>query len=128
MPDDERPTVALGHDHPYDAELAVFGADMDALARLAEAGGGALLDGSGTEGPAALIEAPEEERVMRSLRTPLLAAALILYLLSLLFLRLPDHSVGATVTRPERKRRRWGSRARSMHPDAPSDNKTKEAA
>lgn len=123
MPEDERPTVAIGHDHPYDMELAVFGADMDALARLAEAGGGALL-----EGPAALVEAPEEERVMRSLRTPLLAAALLFYLLGLLLLRLPDHSVGATITRPERKRRRWGSRARSMHPDAPREKKTKEAA
>ncbi|HJL18445.1 MAG TPA: VWA domain-containing protein [Sandaracinaceae bacterium LLY-WYZ-13_1] len=121
MPGDERPTVAVGHDHPYDPELAVFGRDAAELARLAAAGGGRVL-----ERPAQLVEAVEEEAVMRSLRTPLLAAALVLYLLGLLLLRLPDHSVGAMVVRPERKRRRWGSRRRSMHPEPPSE--TKEAA
>jgi hypothetical protein len=57
-----------------------------------------------------LIESVEDEAVMRSMRTPLLAIALGLYLLGLLFLRLPDHSVSATVVRPERKRTRWGNR------------------
>ena len=42
-----------------------------------------------------------------------------MYLLGLLLLRLPDHSVGATVVRPERKRRRWGRERKSMHPDEP---------
>ncbi|MBX3273966.1 MAG: VWA domain-containing protein [Sandaracinaceae bacterium] len=112
MPVDERPTVAVGHDRPYDPELAVFGADHAELARLAAAGGGRVLDA-----PGAIAESVEEEGVTRTLRTPLLAAALGLYLLGLLLLRLPDHSVGATVTRAERSR--WGRKRRSLAPDEP---------
>ena len=121
LPEDERPTGAIGHDRPYDPELAVFGSDVPALERLAAAGGGELL-----EAPVAILDDVEEARVMRSLRTPLLAAALVLYLLGLLLLRLPDHSVGLTVTRPERKGRRWGSRRRSMHPEPPTETKKTE--
>jgi Mg-chelatase subunit ChlD len=117
MPGDERPTAAVGHDRPYDPELAVFGSDAAELERLAEAGGGRVL-----ERAAQIVEAVEEAPVMRSLRTPLLAAALALYLLGLLLLRLPDHSVGATVVRPERRRRRWGRERRSMHPE-PTDRR-----
>ncbi|MEZ4337689.1 MAG: VWA domain-containing protein [Sandaracinaceae bacterium] len=76
MPLDERPTVAVGFDRPYHPELAVFGTDRAELARLAAAGGGQVLDT-----PAAALEEVEEEGVMRSLRTPLLAAALLMYLL-----------------------------------------------
>ena len=121
MPTDERPTVAIGHDRPYAPELAVFGSDLAELRRLAAAGGGAVL-----EAPATIVEGVEEEAVMRSLRTPLLAAALLMYLLGLFLLRLPDHSVSATVTRPKRARRRWGKR-RSLVPKEPEEKK-KEAA
>lgn len=119
MPGDERPTVAVGHDRPYDPELSLFGTHRAELERLAAAGGGGVLDELG-----AIVGAVDEESVMRSLRTPLLAAALLMYLLGLLLLRLPDHSVGATVVRPERKRRRWGRERKSMHPEEPK----KEAA
>ncbi len=113
MPSDERPTVAVGFDRPYDLELSTFGSDPAALARLAAAGGGRVLDD-----PAELLANVEAQPVMRSLRIPLLAAALFFYLLGLLLLRLPDHSVGAMVVRPERvRRRRWG-RARASRPPA----------
>jgi Ca-activated chloride channel family protein len=113
MPNDERPTVALGFDRPYDPEIAVFGAHRAELERLADAGGGRLLDRLEQ-----IVESVEDEAVMRSLRTPLLAVALALYLLGLFLLRLPDHSVGATIVRPERKRRRWGKR-KSIEPPKP---------
>ena len=78
----------------------------------------------------AILERVEEEPVMRSLRTPLLAAALFMYLFGLFLLRLPDHSVSATITRPQRKRR-WGKR-RSLAPEPPRasrpPNTDKEAA
>jgi len=122
MPIDERPTVAVGHDRPYDPELSVFGSDRAELSRLAAAGGGEVLDA-----PEAIVEAVEEEAVMRSLRLPLLVAALLMYLLGLFLLRLPDHSVSATVTRPERRRRAWGKR-HSIHPEEPKDDERKEAA
>lgn len=124
MPQDERPTVAVGHDQPYDPELRLFGTNQAELERLAAAGGGRVL-----ETPAAILEAVEEEPVMRSIRTPLLAAALLLYLLGLFLLRLPDHSVSATVTRPQRQKRRWAKR--NSAPPPPRDSqlpKTKEAA
>ncbi|MCB9596528.1 MAG: VWA domain-containing protein [Sandaracinaceae bacterium] len=110
MPLDERPTVAVGYDRPYHPELAVFGSDLAELRRLAAAGGGAVLDS-----PDAVLEDVEEQGVMRSLRSPLLFAALFFYLLGLFLFRLPDHSVSATVTRPQRTRR-WGKR-RSLMPD-----------
>jgi len=122
MPIDERPTVAVGHDRPYDPELSVFGSDRAELSRLAAAGGGEVLDA-----PEAIVEAVEEEAVMRSLRLPLLVAGLLMYLLGLFLLRLPDHSVSATVTRPERRRRAWGKR-HSIHPEEPKDDERKEAA
>lgn len=123
MPGDERPTAAVGHDRPYDPELAVFGSDRAELERLAAAGGGRVLDEV-----AQIVEGIEEQPVMRPLRTPLLAAALAMYLLGLLLLRLPDHSVGATVVRPERKRRRWDNPRRSRDPDPPTQNARRVAA
>jgi len=124
-PVDERPTVALGFDRPYHPELSVFGSDAAELRRLAAAGGGSVLS-SASE----ILDDVEEQAVMRSLRTPLLAAALFMYLLGLFLLRLPDHSVSATVTRPKRKRR-WGKR-RSLTPEEPRASRpsidTKEAA
>lgn len=123
MPTDERPTVALGFDRPYDPEIAVFGENRAELERLAAAGGGAVL-----ETPAAIVEGVEEEGVMRSLRTPLLAGALFMYLFGLLLLRLPDHSVGATVVRPQRKRRRWGSRRSTTPPEPRARDEESQAA
>ena len=117
MPNDERPTVAIGFDRPYHPEIALFGAQRAELERLAAAGGGQVL-----ERARAIVESVEEQSVMRSLRMPLLATALGLYLLGLLLLRLPDHSVSATVVRPERARRRWGAR-KSVEPPKPPMNK-----
>src|SRR5690606_11914783 len=114
MPSDERPTVAVGFDRPYHPELAVFGTDRAELERLAAAGGGAVLDRA-----EAILERVDEQAVMRSMRTPLLALALGLYLLGLLLLRLPDHSVSATVVRPERARRRQWDRRSSVPPVKP---------
>ncbi len=120
MPSDERPTVAIGFDRPYHPELSVFGSNAAELERLAAAGGGRVLSRAET-----ILERVEAEAVMRSMRTPLLALALALYLLGLLLLRLPDHSVSATVVRPERARRRkWGQRS-SVEPPKP---RAKEAA
>lgn len=119
MPSDERPTVAVGFDRPYHPELALFGSDPVELERLAAAGGGRVL-----QRVDAILERAEEQSVMRSMRAPLLAVALALYLLGLLLLRLPDHSVSATVVRPERARRRWGQRS-SVEPPKP---RAKEAA
>jgi Ca-activated chloride channel family protein len=119
MPIDERPTVAVGFDRPYDPELSLFGSNRAELERLAAAGGGRVLDRVD-----AIVEEVEERSVMRSVRTPLLAGALALYLLGLLLLRLPDHSVSATVVRPERSKRRWSGRT-SGAPPAP---RVKEAA
>ena len=116
MPSDDRPTVALGFDRPYPVELAEFGGHLTELERLAAAGGGNVL-----ERAEQVLENVEEESVMRSLRTPLLVGALVLYLLGLLLLRLPDHSVGVTVVRPERKRRRWGKMRRTSVPPPPND-------
>ena len=120
MPVDERPTVAIGFDRPYHPELAVFGTDLAELRRLAAAGGGQVL-----ESPDAIdtiVAQIDPQPVMRSLRTPLLVLALLMYLFGLFLLRLPDHSVSATVTRPKR-RRRWGKR-RSIAPDAPRREST----
>ncbi|MCZ7685337.1 MAG: VWA domain-containing protein [Sandaracinaceae bacterium] len=86
MPSDERPTVAIGFDRPYHPELSVFGSNAAELERLAAAGGGRVLSRAET-----ILERVEEQAVMRSMRTPLLAVALALYLLGLLLLRLPDH-------------------------------------
>ncbi|MGE0784195.1 MAG: VWA domain-containing protein [Sandaracinaceae bacterium] len=126
MPADERPTVAVGFDRPYDPELRLFGSNQPELERLAAAGGGAVL-----EGPAAIVDAVDEQAVMRSIRTPLLAAALVLYLLGLFLLRLPDHSVSATVVRPERQRRRWAKRNSAPPPresQVPKEPKSNEEA
>ncbi|MGF1469742.1 MAG: VWA domain-containing protein [Sandaracinaceae bacterium] len=103
MPDDDGPTAAIGHARPFDPELATFGVVPEALERLAEVGGGAVLDE-----PAAVVGAVPSATVLRSLRLPLLTGALGLYLRGVLLLRLPDPSVGATVTRPERRRRGGG--------------------
>ncbi|HEY8431621.1 MAG TPA: VWA domain-containing protein, partial [Sandaracinaceae bacterium] len=120
MPSDDRPSVAVGFDRPYHPELAVFGTDRAELERLAAAGGGAVL-----ERPEAILERVEPLGVMRSMRTPLLALALGLYLLGLLLLRLPDRSVSATVVRPERARRRRWDRRSSV---PPAKGRAKEAA
>lgn len=99
MPEDVEPSVALSDEEPYDAELMAFGVDHASLERLAELGGGRVL-----ERPDALLSAPAPIPSMRSLRTPLLLSAILLYLLSLLFLRLPDRALSRAVEaeRPSR--------------------------
>ncbi|MFN7702483.1 MAG: VWA domain-containing protein [Deltaproteobacteria bacterium] len=117
LPEDVEPAVAEGDARPYDAELAAFGPDEASLARLAVIGGGALL-----EAPLAILEEARPVSAMRSLRTPLLALALVLYLLSLLLLRWPDRAL-ATGFEVERSSRIPQPSRRSVPPA-----ETKEAA
>ena len=87
MPSDPAPTAADGDETPYPERLRAFGPDRDALARLAALGGGRLLATPAevfAPGPPAVVPWP--------LRTALLASALLVYLLSLLVLRLPGQS------------------------------------
>jgi hypothetical protein len=84
MPSSLEPTVAGGSEMPYANELRTFGTDAPMLAAIANAGGGRVIS--------RLDEAFENvrgERVMRDVRTPLLATALMLYLLGILALRAP---------------------------------------
>jgi hypothetical protein len=93
MPWDPDPTAAAGEDRSYPEELGAFGPDREALAALAKLGGGRVLR--------SLEEAfapPAAELVPRAVRTPLLAAALLLYLLSLLLLRWPEKRARGTAT------------------------------
>lgn len=91
-PDDgEDPVAAVAVDAPYPEELMVFGPDEAALAALAEAGGGQVL--------VALEHAlavDGEATITQRLRLPLLLAALVLYLLSVLLLRLPQNARAAS--------------------------------
>jgi hypothetical protein len=99
MPFDPEPTAAAGDELPYPEELRAFGPDRPALERLAALGGGRVLTA-----PLGILEEHAEAEVMRPLRTPLLALALALYLLSLLLLRMPDRrlATGTSIERPSR--------------------------
>lgn len=93
MPWDLEPTAAAAVDHSYAEELSAFGADRDALTALATLGGGRVL-----ATPAdVLAKTGAEESFPRSLRFPLLCAALALYLLGLLLLRLPEKRAALAV-------------------------------
>ncbi len=99
LPLDPEPTSAAGDEQPYDAELARFGPDHAALERLAQLGGGTVL-----ASPAEVLSTPGEALVRLPMRLPLLFAALVVYLLSLLLVRLPDRAV-ASAAIPERSSR-----------------------
>lgn len=99
LPLDPEPTSAAGDEQPYDAELARFGPDAASLDRLAAIGGGEVLTA-----PAGILEAPGEAFVRMPMRMPLLFAALVVYLLSLLLVRMPDRAV-ASAAIPERSSR-----------------------
>jgi len=88
LPIDPEPTAAAGDERPYDEELIRFGPDPVGLLRMAELGGGTVLDTAG-----AILEGEGEAWVMQPLRIPLLIAAFFFYLVSLLLLRLPDRSI-----------------------------------
>lgn len=94
MPASREPSAAAGAELPYPAELRAFGADGPALAAIARVGGGRVIrrldEALGDVTPA---------RVMREARLPLLAAALVAYLLGVLALRLRP---GARVPPPAR--------------------------
>jgi Ca-activated chloride channel family protein len=95
LPASREPTVAGGAELPYRSELRAFGADEAALAAIARAGGGRVLR--------RLDEALDDvraERVMREARLPLLAGALLAYLLGVLALRMPR---GRAAPRPAGK-------------------------
>lgn len=117
MPEDVEPTAADGDERPYDESLASFGPDTVSLERLAALGGGAVLDA-----PLAITAPTTEVASMRSLRTPLLLLALLVYLASLLLLRLPDRalSTGFEVERPSRVPQ---PSRRSAPPRAPDEEK-----
>ncbi len=101
-------------DRTYPDELARFGRDDVVLARLAEIGGGSVLDDVGT----ALTDV-RPQAVATPLAMWLFFAALIIYLLSVLLLRLPDDAAAkaaaAKIARPSRwseppdepRKRRW---------------------
>ncbi len=99
MPSDVEPSAAVGDEVPYDPELTAFGPDPAALERLAELGGGRVV-----VTPDAMLREAAPVPSMRSSRTPLLVLALLAYLLSLLFLRLPDRALTREVEaeRPSR--------------------------
>jgi hypothetical protein len=117
MPGEPEPTAARAVDRSYPPELGRFGADDRALERLAAVGGGSVL-----EVPAAVVSAVEPTLVPRSLRQPAFITALILYLLSVLLLRLPDRAAATAATEAIRER--------SSKPPEPKahPNTTKEAA
>ena len=99
LPLDPEPTSAAGDETPYDPELARFGPDRASLDRLAELGGGTVI-----ASVAEALAEPGDALVRMPLRLPLLFAALLVYLLSLLAIRLPDRAV-ASAAIPERSSR-----------------------
>ena len=99
LPLDPEPTSAAGDETPYDAELARFGPDRGSLERLATLGGGTVI-----AAPADALATPGEAFVRMPMRMALLFAALVVYLISLLLVRMPDRAV-ASVSIPERNAR-----------------------
>lgn len=99
LPTSPEPTVAAAADAPYADELRGFGADRVALEAIARAGGGRVLRRA--EDVFGNVRA---QRVLRDLRVPLLVAALVTYLLGVLFLRMPGGgrmtSTGVATPRP----------------------------
>ncbi|UJR84708.1 VWA domain-containing protein [Sandaracinus amylolyticus] len=125
LPIDPEPTAAAGDEAPYPESLRAFGPDRAALDRLATIGGGRVVDA-----PLAVLEAPGEAEVMRPLRTAILALALVLYVLSLLLLRLPDRRLasGLSVERPSRIPVPARGRPSLTDSPAPRQKNDKEAA
>lgn len=123
MPWDPEPTAAAAVDHSYAEELSAFGADRDALSALAALGGGRVL-----ATPAdVLAKTGAEEAFPRSMRFPLLCAALAMYLLGLLLLRLPEKRAElAIAAAPSRTRR--GAASPPSPPTPPTPHVEKEAA
>jgi len=117
MPADPEPTAALAVDRSYPEEIARFGRDESALARLAEVGGGSVLSA-----PAEAFADVTSQAVSTPLGIWLFLAALFFYLLSVLLLRLPDDAAAkaaaAKIVRPSRwseppdepRKRRWTPR------------------
>lgn len=122
MPEDVEPTAAEGDERPYDEELAAFGPDTATLERLAALGGGTLL-----AAPLEITHEASAVPAMRSLRTPLLLLALLVYLFSLLVLRLPDRAL-ATGFEVERPSRVPQPSRRSVPPAPPLTDDEKRAA
>jgi Ca-activated chloride channel family protein len=123
MPFDPEPTAAAGDEQPFPAALRAFGPDRAAIDRLA-----AIADGEVIEAPLAILAPGSEAEVMRALRMPLLAAALLLYLLSLLMLRMPDRRMSVTLSAERPSRIPVPGRGRPSLTDSPVPGKDKEAA
>lgn len=87
----DEPVAAVAVDNPYPRELAAFGPDRPALELLAETGGGRVLDGL----EQVLTITGDEVPTSHALRVPMLLAALVIYLASVLLLRLPRNARGA---------------------------------
>ena len=96
MPASREPSVAAGTESPYPVELRAFGADGPALGALARTGGGRVIRGLDEA-----LDVARGERVMREARLPLLAGALVAYLLGVLALRVrAGSSTRATPSTP----------------------------
>lgn len=124
LPFDPEPTAAAGDEVPYPEPLRAFGPDDAAIERLAALGGGSVL-----EAPAQILAAPGEAVVMRALRAPLLIAAITLYLLSLLLLRMPDRRMASGISMERPSRVPVPARGRpSLEPSPVPTEKNKEEA
>lgn len=121
----EDPVAAVAVDNPYDSELAAFGPDAARLQSIADAGGGQVLELMDS------VAAPGGDvDTVHALRLPLLLAALLLYLVSLLLLRLPRNArAGLTAKRKSDKGRgkpRKGKAADSSTKADSDDSKGRE--
>ncbi len=117
LPATPEPTVAAGLDAPYDMRWSSFGSEPNALASLASAGGGRVLTD-----PATILRDIPVVRVPRDLRTPLIALALLIYLLGALLLRMPTGYTGGEVPvqKPRASRTERPSADRRSRPPADS--------
>jgi uncharacterized protein YegL len=128
MPDDPEPTAAVSVDRTYPDELSRFGRDNAVLARLAEVGGGSVL-GDVSEAFADV----RPQAVPTPLAVWLFFAALVLYLLSVLLLRLPDDAAAKAAAAKIARPSRWSEppdepRKRRWTPGRRNGNKKRKAA
>lgn len=96
----DEPVAAVAVDNPYPRELSAFGADQSALSLIAETGDGVLF-----EGLEQVLAPGGEVPTMQRLRLPLLLIALLLYLASVLLLRLPQNARATAARLIKRKKK-----------------------
>jgi hypothetical protein len=98
----DEPVAAVAVDNPYPRELAAFGPDRPALELIAETGNGRVLDGL----EQILTLTGDEVPTSQKLRVPMLLAALLIYLASVLLLRLPRNARGAAARLAKREEKK----------------------